>query len=284
MHSAEGPPQIEISSAERGIFFLSFQHLLFHKIEPSSLVTSLVPRILFDKDNPPHRLTTDDSGDTDIKFGDNDVIFRRHRLHTTSISNLNFGSYGEQCRRYFGQIWLSDARLRLTDFEDFTMSPNYLVVQDEYAVMLIQLVFMLKELHGRNVKNCIPAAVYKIADNRDDWNKFAWEFRLLKQANPETKKVHKYTVPGFTLPFKIWILETFPDATNFYICTPIELPRMRSWRSKTSLSWDNCHRIINVSVPNKESIRVVIDAAELMLPFYVRYVNWTLNDEESPPW
>ncbi|CAH1444101.1 unnamed protein product [Lactuca virosa] len=85
------------------------------------------------------------------------------------------------------------------------------------------------------------------------------------------------------LPFKIWILETFPEATQYYICTPTELPQMRSWRSKTLLSWVQCRRIINVSVPNNHPIVVVANATELMLPFYIRYVNQTLNHEESPP-
>ncbi|CAH1445498.1 unnamed protein product [Lactuca virosa] len=78
-------------------------------------------------------------------------------------------------------------------------------------------------LHGRDVKTDIPAAVYKLADNIDDWNRFAWgtyfwkytsrfmrgmfkkieEFRVLKQSNPESKKVHKYTIVGFMLPFKV---------------------------------------------------------------------------------
>nr|KAJ0212802.1 hypothetical protein LSAT_V11C400222780 [Lactuca sativa] len=103
------------------------------------------------------------------------------------------------------------------------MSPNYSALQDEDVVMLIQLVFMLKGLHGRDVKTGIPAAVYKFADNIDDWNRFAWgtyfwkytsrmmrgmfekieEFRQFKQANPESRKGHKYTVPGFMLPFKV---------------------------------------------------------------------------------
>nr|KAJ0204347.1 hypothetical protein LSAT_V11C500262200 [Lactuca sativa] len=54
------------------------------------------------------------------------------------------------------------------------------------------------------------------------------EVRVFKQTNPESKKGHKYTVPGFMLPFKIWILETFLEATMFYIRTPTELPRMRA--------------------------------------------------------
>ncbi|CAH1418543.1 unnamed protein product [Lactuca virosa] len=58
------------------------------------------------------------------------------------------------------------------------------------------------------LKRAIPTAVYKLADNIDDWNRFAWgtyfwtytsglmrgmfekieKFRLFKQANPESKK------------------------------------------------------------------------------------------------
>nr|KAJ0204815.1 hypothetical protein LSAT_V11C500240630 [Lactuca sativa] len=114
-----------------------------------------------------------------------------------------------------------------------------------------------KSLHEQDVKTGIPAAVYKLADNIDDWNRFAWgtyiwkytscmmramfekieEFREFKQANPESKKGHKYTVPGFILPFK----------------------------------------------PNNQPINIVANPEELMLSFYVRYVNWTLNPVESPP-
>nr|KAJ0194784.1 hypothetical protein LSAT_V11C700352920 [Lactuca sativa] len=105
---------------------------------------------------------------------------------------------------------------------------------DEDVVMLIQLVFMLKGLHGRDIKTGIHAAIYKLVGNIDEWNMFAWgtyfwtytsglmrgmfekieNFRIFKQVNPESKKVHKYTVPDFMLPFKIWIFETFPEALH----------------------------------------------------------------------
>ncbi|CAH1442700.1 unnamed protein product [Lactuca virosa] len=183
---------------------------------------------------------------------------------------------------------------------DLTLKGVVGTIIKDYFLRLTQ---SQRGLHGRDVKTGIPAAVYKLADNIDDWNRFAWgtyfwkytsslmrgmfkkieEFRVLKQANPESKKVHKYTVPGFMLPFKIWILETFPEATKFYIRTPTELSRMRAWRSKTPLSWVQCCRIMNVSVPNNQPINVVANPEELMLPFYVRYVNWTLNPVESPP-
>nr|KAJ0215637.1 hypothetical protein LSAT_V11C300132810 [Lactuca sativa] len=124
------------------------------------------------------------------------------------------------CARLFLDIF--DARLRLNDLEDYIMSPIYLSLQDGDAVMLTHLVFMLKRLHGRDVKTGILAAVYKLADNIDDWSRFAWDmyfwtytlglmrgmfekiekFSLFKQTNPESKKVHKYTVAGFMLPLK----------------------------------------------------------------------------------
>nr|KAJ0198869.1 hypothetical protein LSAT_V11C600299210 [Lactuca sativa] len=44
-------------------------------------------------------------------------------------------------------------------------------LSDEDTVMLIQLVFILKGLHGRDVKTCFHAAIYKLADNIYDWNK-----------------------------------------------------------------------------------------------------------------
>ncbi|CAI9287217.1 unnamed protein product [Lactuca saligna] len=196
-------------------------------------------------------------------------------------------SYSNLRARLFPDIL--DARLRLKDLEDLIMSPNYLALQDEDVVMLIQLVFILKGLHGRDVKTGIPTVVYKLADNIDDWNKFSWgtylckytsrmmrgmfkkieDFRVLKQANPESKK--------------IWILETFPKAIKFYIRMPTELSRVRAWRSKTSLSWVKWCRIMNVSVSNNQHINVMATPEELMFSFYARYVNWTLNPVESPP-
>ncbi|CAH1423300.1 unnamed protein product [Lactuca virosa] len=198
---------------------------------------------------------------------------------------------------------ITDASFRLKDLEDYIMSPNYLTLHDEDFVMLIQLVFMLKCLHGRDVETGIPAAVYNLVDNIDDWNRFAWgtyfwtytsglmrgmfekieNFRIFKQTNPKSKKVHKYIVVIFVLPFKIWILDTFPEATQYYVRMPTKLPPMRSWRRKTPLSWVHCRQIINVSVPNNHHIVVVANETELMEPFYIRYVNWTLNHEESPP-
>nr|KAJ0217761.1 hypothetical protein LSAT_V11C300137010 [Lactuca sativa] len=168
---------------------------------------------------------------------------------------------------------ISYAHLQLNDLEDFITSPSYSAVQDEDVVMLIQLVFMFAW--------CTYFWTYTSRLMHGMFKKIE-EFRLLKQTNPESKKVHKYTISGFMLPFKIWILETFPEATPFYICTPTELPHMRVWRSKTPFSWLQFRRIINMSVPKNQPIKVVANPTKMMLPFYVRYINWTLYHQESP--
>nr|KAJ0226188.1 hypothetical protein LSAT_V11C100049020 [Lactuca sativa] len=180
---------------------------------------------------------------------------------------------------------ISDSRLRLKDLEDFIMSPNYSALQDEDAVMLIQHVYTDRMLKRAFLQQFAWGTYFWKYTSRMMCGMFEKieEFRQFKQANPESKKGYKYTVPGFMLLFKIWILETFTEATMFYIRTPIELPRMRAWRSKTPLNWEQCCRIINVSMPNNQPINVVANPEELMLPFYVRYVNWTLNPVESPP-
>nr|KAJ0190519.1 hypothetical protein LSAT_V11C800447340 [Lactuca sativa] len=70
-------------------------------------------------------------------------------------------SNSKRCARLFPDI--SDARFQLKDLEDFIMSPNYLAVQDEDD-----------GLHGRDIKTSILVAVYKLADNIDDWNRYGF--------------------------------------------------------------------------------------------------------------
>ncbi|CAI9277210.1 unnamed protein product [Lactuca saligna] len=64
---------------------------------------------------------------------------------------------------------------------------------------------------------------------------------------------------------------------------PTELSQMRPRRRKTSLSWVQYRRIINMFVPNNQPVVVVANEMEIMWPFYIHYVNWTLNQVESSP-
>nr|KAJ0211593.1 hypothetical protein LSAT_V11C400200500 [Lactuca sativa] len=61
------------------------------------------------------------------------------------------------------------ATLRLRNIEEYIKSPKYQRLVDEDVVMLIQLVFVLKGLHGRDANTCIPTLVYKLVDNLNNW-------------------------------------------------------------------------------------------------------------------
>nr|KAJ0225482.1 hypothetical protein LSAT_V11C100043030 [Lactuca sativa] len=90
-------------------------------------------------------------------------------------------------------------------------------------------------------------------------------------------KMMKSTVTGFQLPFKI--LETFPKALRFVHHIENEIPRMRAWRIKTQLSLEQCllKNYNNFNIPRVFEPTLV----EIHFPFFVRYINWTLDKVQS---
>ncbi|CAI9265822.1 unnamed protein product [Lactuca saligna] len=165
-----------------------------------------------------------------LKFGETKYIL---------ISGLRVGPYVDLLHEERGHsnsnLWvrlfpnITDATLRVKHLTEYIMSPQHMRLHDADAILLIQLVFMLKGLHGQDVKTSISTAVYKLVDNICDWNRFPWgtyfwsytsklmhgmfekieNFRLFKETNPESKKTHKYTVVGFMLPFKVSFIWNF---------------------------------------------------------------------------
>nr|KAJ0196865.1 hypothetical protein LSAT_V11C700348790 [Lactuca sativa] len=89
----------------------------------------------------------------------------------------------------------------------------------------------------------------------------------------------KYTVTGFQLPFKVWILETFPEALRFAHHTENEIPRMRAWRIKTQLSLEQCLRILDISVGN--NISRVFEPTSVLDQFSILCVLCKLDSRQS---
>nr|KAJ0187630.1 hypothetical protein LSAT_V11C900472770 [Lactuca sativa] len=73
------------------------------------------------------------------------------------------------------------------------------------------------------------------------------------------------------------------EVLRFAHHTENEIPRMRAWRIKTQLSLKQCLRILDVSVENNIPCVFEPTPAEIHLPFFVRYINWTLDKVQSPP-
>nr|KAJ0195213.1 hypothetical protein LSAT_V11C700372140 [Lactuca sativa] len=136
-----------------------------------------------------------------------------------------------------------DARLRLGDLEEYIMSPNYLQLQDEDAV------------------------------STDGTLKHAF--------------LRQYTTSYF--PFSIDM--DFGDVPrgNTILCSHVNKIAMNEVVEKKntiilgSMLSNNQRVYVTNSNPNNQYVAVVANEMDIMESFYIRYVNWTLNREESPP-
>ncbi|CAI9298366.1 unnamed protein product [Lactuca saligna] len=91
------------------------------------------------------------------------------------ISGLRFGPYVDIINtkvsrnsslrnRLFPNV--RDKDLRLKDLEDYVIGPSFSTCSDEDAVMVMQMIFLLRGLIGRDGNTCIPSAVYELADSQ----------------------------------------------------------------------------------------------------------------------
>nr|KAJ0227857.1 hypothetical protein LSAT_V11C100049050 [Lactuca sativa] len=189
------------------------------------------------------------------------------------ISGLRFGSYVDIINtkvstsstlrnRLFPNV--RDEDIRLKDLEDYVKGSAFSTCSDEDEVMVVQMVFLFRGLIGRDDNMCIPSVVYELADSQYNWNRY-----LRDNEGEGYTKTMKYTLLGFQFPFKV-------NLRN-------KIPRMRAWRIKTQLSLEQCLRILDVSVENNIPRDFEPTPVEIHLPFFVRYVSWTLDKVYSPP-
>ncbi|CAI9270032.1 unnamed protein product [Lactuca saligna] len=166
-HAFRGGPSMDLRVTMkppcRGGNFVISTHPFLEK-RRLLLWLSLVPRLSSSLRIGVDRLLFPVTTSNPVKY----ALKRRPILAKSSIYDFKSGTDEGQIPQCFGR-WIrfpdiSDVRLRLKDLEDLVISLNYLALQDEDGVMLIQLVFMLKGLHGQDVKTGIPATVYKLAD------------------------------------------------------------------------------------------------------------------------
>nr|KAJ0195840.1 hypothetical protein LSAT_V11C700348800 [Lactuca sativa] len=91
------------------------------------------------------------------------------------ISGLRFGPYVEIINTKVStsstlrnQLFLNvrDEYLRLKDLEDYIKGPTFSTCSNEDAIMVMQMMFLLRGLIGRDGNTYIPPAVYELADSQ----------------------------------------------------------------------------------------------------------------------
>ncbi|CAI9296112.1 unnamed protein product [Lactuca saligna] len=125
------------------------------------------------------------------------------------ISGLRFGPYVDIINkkvstsstlrnRLFSNV--RDEDLWLKDLEDYIKGPTFSTCSNEDAVMVMEMIFLLRGLIGRDSNTCIPLEVYELADSQYNWNKY-----LRDNEGEGYTKTMKYTIFDFQLVFKALI-------------------------------------------------------------------------------
>nr|KAJ0204616.1 hypothetical protein LSAT_V11C500259150 [Lactuca sativa] len=81
-------------------------------------------------------------------------------------------------------------------------------------------------------------------DNREDmWNKINKYLSL-----PEPCQSFKYSVSGFTAPFRIWIYKMLPFVRSGYVlCRNKDTPWMKRWSATKKLKWVDVNKIFDMT-------------------------------------
>ncbi|CAI9286148.1 unnamed protein product [Lactuca saligna] len=113
------------------------------------------------------------------------------------ISGLRFGPYVDIINtkvskslalrnRLFPNV--RDEDLRLNDLENYVKGSAFSMCSDEDAVMVMQMIFLLRGLIGRYDNTCFPSAMYELADSQYNWNRFLRDGTIEEQKREKPQK------------------------------------------------------------------------------------------------
>ncbi|CAH1433425.1 unnamed protein product [Lactuca virosa] len=139
-----------------------------------------------------------------------------------------------------------------------------------------------------------------LIENLDDWNRFAWGSFLWHHSYGELRKIFgkiddyvkanedkqlKYTVSGFSAPFKIWIWEMFPYIRGKYSIrhNNKNIPRITRWGHIRRLTWVEVCDIYNVDKDelHRPKSRMHVSENEAVTEYYLSYIRY-MNGDLSP--
>ncbi|KAI3727453.1 hypothetical protein L6452_16067 [Arctium lappa] len=132
-------------------------------------------------------------------------------------------------------------------------------IDDDSAVRICLMMIVELFFHGHQLTKQLPDHLLRAIDDLSVFNRFPWGSHIwahtYKQMNAAIRKrpEHGYrmSLSGFLYAFKIWILETFPMASTFYILTT-RMPRAVRWdRSSIGIVSNSAFALLDVSTPER---------------------------------
>ncbi|KAL4584719.1 hypothetical protein LXL04_009327 [Taraxacum kok-saghyz] len=102
-----------------------------------------------------------------------------------------------------------------------------------------------------------------------------------------TRKL-KYTVLGFTLPFKIWIWEMIPELMIINsVRVDSSLPRMTRWRQTKKIKWEQVISVFNLLKDSGKTIRnrqnILASEEEKSEDYYLSFLDFMTASSQGIP-
>ncbi|KAL4565547.1 hypothetical protein LXL04_029646 [Taraxacum kok-saghyz] len=168
-------------------------------------------------------------------------------------------------------IDIPDAHVSVNDLSEIIMDySKFGGLSDGDAIRVVLLFILCRGFLGKELNDMVCREWFILADDFKAWNTFPWGNFLFSHAyellqgifgklkaivkSGVTRKL-KYTVLGFTLPFKIWIWEMIPELMIINsVGVDSSLPRMTRWRQTKKIKWEQVISVFNLL---KDSVKTV---------------------------
>nr|KAJ0191600.1 hypothetical protein LSAT_V11C800437160 [Lactuca sativa] len=190
----------------------------------------------------------------------------------------------------------TDASLSVGDVRDFILSNRFETVSDEDGVRACLLYVLNQGFLGKEKTDKITKEWLWLIENLDDWNSFLWhhsygELRKIfgkidVYVKANEHKQLKYTVSGFSAPFKIWIWEMFPYIRGKFSIrhNNKNIPRITRWGHIRRLTWVEVCDIYNVDKDemHRPKSGMHVSDNEAATEYYLSYKKGDLSPIASP--
>ncbi|KAL4580526.1 hypothetical protein LXL04_016722 [Taraxacum kok-saghyz] len=211
-------------------------------------------------------------------------------------------------------ILTSSFRPRVIDIPDEHVSVNDLLeiimdyskfggLSDGDAVRVVLLFILCRGFLGKELKDMVFREWFILADDFEAWNSFPWgtflfshAYEILQGIFGKLKKIIKsgvtsklkYTVLGFTLPFKICIWEMIPELMIINsVRVDSSLPRMTRWRQTKKIKWEQVISVFNLLKDSGKTVRkrqnMIASEEEKSEDYYLSFLDFMTASSQGIP-
>ncbi|KAL4589968.1 hypothetical protein LXL04_002881 [Taraxacum kok-saghyz] len=176
-------------------------------------------------------------------------------------------------------------------------------LSDGDAVRVVQLFILCRVFLSKEIKDMVCREWFILADDFEAWNSFPWgtflfshTYELMQKMFGKLKNIIKsgvkskikYTVLGFTLPFKIWIWEMMPELMIINsVRVDSSLPRMTRWRQTKKIKWEQVVSVFNLVKDSGKTVRMrqnmIVSEEEKSEDYYLSFLDFMTASSQGVP-